>query len=96
MDKILVVAASSDLAKSYISYIEEDSALIDVIVRETSRLENLERFDNIYNYDLEEEEFFNPKNTSAWFFYDIFRNPYFFLKNFRQLSKATLPKATIV
>ena len=30
-----------------------------------------------YNYDLEEEEFFNPKNTSAWFFYDIFRNPYF-------------------
>ena len=31
-----------------------------------------------YNYDLEEDEFFDPKNTSAWFFYDIFRNPYFF------------------
>ena len=31
-----------------------------------------------YNYDLEEDEFFNPKNTNAWFFYDIFRNPYFF------------------
>ncbi|MDC3184116.1 outer-membrane lipoprotein carrier protein LolA [Pelagibacteraceae bacterium] len=31
-----------------------------------------------YNFDLEEEEFFNPKNTNAWFFYDIFRNPYFF------------------
>ena len=31
-----------------------------------------------YNYELEEDEFFNPKNTSAWFFYDIFRNPYFF------------------
>ena len=31
-----------------------------------------------YNYELEEEEFFNPKNTNAWFFYDIFRNPYFF------------------
>ena len=30
-----------------------------------------------YNYDLEEDEFFNPKNTNAWFFYDIFRNPYF-------------------
>ena len=30
-----------------------------------------------YNYDLEEDEFFNPKNTSAWFFYDLFRNPYF-------------------
>jgi len=31
-----------------------------------------------YNYDLEEDQFFNPKNTNAWFFYDIFRNPYFF------------------
>ena len=31
-----------------------------------------------YNYDLEEDEFFNPKNTNAWFFYDIFRNPSFF------------------
>ena len=31
-----------------------------------------------YNYELEEDEFFNPKNTSAWFFYDIFRNPLFF------------------
>ena len=32
-----------------------------------------------YNYELEEDEFFNPKNTNAWFFYDIFRNPYFFV-----------------
>lgn len=31
-----------------------------------------------YNYQLEEDEFFNPKNTSAWFFYDIFRDPLFF------------------
>ena len=31
-----------------------------------------------YNYELEEDEFFNPKNTNAWFFYDIFRNPAFF------------------
>ena len=31
-----------------------------------------------YNYELDEDEFFNPKNTNAWFFYDIFRNPYFF------------------
>ena len=31
-----------------------------------------------YDYALEEDEFFNPKNTNAWFFYDIFRNPYFF------------------
>ena len=34
-----------------------------------------------YNYELEEDEFFNPKNTNAWFFYDIFRNPYFFEKS---------------
>ena len=31
-----------------------------------------------YNYELEEDEFFNPKDTNAWFFYDIFRNPIFF------------------
>ena len=31
-----------------------------------------------YNYELEEDEFFDPKNTNAWFFYDIFRNPRFF------------------
>ena len=31
-----------------------------------------------YDYVLEEDEFFNPKNTNAWFFYDIFRNPVFF------------------
>ena len=31
-----------------------------------------------YNYELEEDEFFNPKDTNAWFFYDIFRNPNFF------------------
>ena len=33
-----------------------------------------------YNYELEEDEFFNPKNTNAWFFYDIFRNPLFFCR----------------
>ena len=31
-----------------------------------------------YDYELEEDEFFNPKNTNAWFFYDVFRNPLFF------------------
>ena len=31
-----------------------------------------------YDYELDEDEFFNPKNTNAWFFYDIFRNPLFF------------------
>ena len=31
-----------------------------------------------YNYELEEDEFFDPKNTNAWFFYDIFMSPLFF------------------
>ena len=31
-----------------------------------------------YNYDLDEDEFFDPKNTSAWFFFEIFNNPSFF------------------
>ncbi len=30
-----------------------------------------------YNYDLEEDEFFDPKNTSAWFFFEIFNNMMF-------------------
>ncbi len=33
-----------------------------------------------YNFDLDEDEFFNPQNTSAWYFYEIFKNPSF-LKN---------------
>ena len=33
-----------------------------------------------YNYDLDEDEFFDPRDTSAWFFFDIFFNPEFFFK----------------
>ena len=40
-----------------------------------------------YNYELEEDEFFDPKNTNAWFFYDIFRNPYFFEDGSISLNK---------
>tara|TARA_A100001011_G_scaffold99627_1_gene105043 strand:- start:36589 stop:37191 length:603 start_codon:yes stop_codon:yes gene_type:complete len=32
-----------------------------------------------YNYDLDEDEFFNPKETSAWFFFEIFNNLNFLL-----------------
>ena len=31
-----------------------------------------------YNYDLDEDEFFDPKDTSAGFFFQIFNNPDFF------------------
>ncbi len=34
-----------------------------------------------YNYELDEDEFFNPKDTSAWFFFDIFNNPNFILES---------------
>ena len=43
-----------------------------------------------YNYELEEDEFFNPKNTNAWFFYDIFRNPLFFEDGFIKVKKNQL------
>ncbi len=31
-----------------------------------------------YNYELEEDEFFDPKDTDAWYVYDIFRSSDFF------------------
>ncbi len=43
-----------------------------------------------YNYELEEDEFFNPKNTNAWFIYDIFRNPLFFEDGFIEVKKNQL------
>ena len=33
-----------------------------------------------YNYELDEDEFFSTKKTSAWFFFEIFKNPEFFEK----------------
>ena len=30
-----------------------------------------------YDYELEEDEFFDPKNTNAWFLYQLFRSPNF-------------------
>ncbi len=34
-----------------------------------------------YNHDLDEDEFFDPKDTSAWFFFEIFNNRNFFLNS---------------
>ncbi len=39
-----------------------------------------------YNYDLEEDEFFDPSKTSAGFFFNIFKNPDFF-KNSKTVSE---------
>ena len=30
-----------------------------------------------YNFDLDEDEFFDPRDTTAWFFFDIFKNTSF-------------------
>ncbi len=39
-----------------------------------------------YNFDLDEDEFFDPNDTSAWFFFEIFNNPEFF-RNSKLVSK---------
>ncbi len=44
-----------------------------------------------YNYDLNEDEFFNPKDTSAWFFFEIFKNKKFFLD-----ANSTLENKSII
>ncbi len=31
-----------------------------------------------YNHELNEDEFFDPKDTPAWYFFEIFKNPEFF------------------
>ena len=67
MDNILIVAASSDLGKSYINFIKNDSIIIDVIVRDPSKLDNLENFNNIYTFDLVELDLlFNLKLHSKY------------------------------
>ena len=52
MDNLLIVAASSDLSKSYIDHIQNDLINIDAIVREPNKLKNKENFENIYTLDL--------------------------------------------
>tara|TARA_Y100000996_G_scaffold406349_1_gene382582 strand:+ start:839 stop:1432 length:594 start_codon:yes stop_codon:yes gene_type:complete len=34
-----------------------------------------------YNIELDEDEFFDTRDTSAWFFFEIFNNPNFFLES---------------
>ena len=43
-----------------------------------------------YDYELEEDEFFNPKDTNAWFFYDVFRNPLFFENSQAEIKNGEL------
>ncbi len=59
-------------------YIGENRIRVEYIVPEKILIILAKDKAMYYNYELEEDEFFNPKNTSAWFFYDIFRDPLFF------------------
>ena len=72
MDNILIVAASSDLGKSYINFIKNDTVLIDVIVRNPSKLENLEKFNNIYTFDLVELDLLSKLKLSSKYSQIIF------------------------
>jgi hypothetical protein len=40
-----------------------------------------------YNIELDEDEFFDTRDTSAWFFFEIFNNPNFFLESNRRNKK---------
>ena len=52
MDRLLIIAASSDLSISYLESIKNDNLDIDVIVRDSSRIpENIfSIIDEIYEY----------------------------------------------
>ena len=59
MDRLLIVGASSDLSKSYISSIEnDDNVKIDILVRDPSKFTKSGslRFENIYKFDLNKIE----------------------------------------
>ena len=43
-----------------------------------------------YNYELNEDEFFNPKDTTAIFFFEIFNNPDFLLNSKNSLENKNL------
>ena len=61
MNRMLIIAASSDLSISYLESIKNDKLDIDVIVRDSSRIpENiLSMIDEIYEFDLNDLESLN-------------------------------------
>tara|TARA_B100001093_G_scaffold461830_1_gene476585 strand:- start:8989 stop:9705 length:717 start_codon:yes stop_codon:yes gene_type:complete len=54
MNRMLIIAASSDLSKSYLEYIKNDKLDIDVIVRDPSKIDEqiLTMIDKIFEFDL--------------------------------------------
>ena len=76
MDRILIVGASSDLSKSYIDYIFNSEITIDILVRDLSKFSKiLNRFNKIYEYDLNQieklESFKTETNSQIIFFKEL-------------------------
>jgi NAD(P)-dependent dehydrogenase (short-subunit alcohol dehydrogenase family) len=74
MNRMLIIAASSDLSISYLESIKNDKIDIDVIVRDTSRIpENiLSMIDEIYEFDLNDLESLNRFNSTSKYSQIIF------------------------
>ena len=74
MNKILIIAATSDLAKSYIEFIKNDNSKIDVIVRNSSKLSKklLSLINEIYEFDLNNLDNLNNFNSSSKYSQIIF------------------------
>lgn len=70
MGRLLIIGASSDLSKSFISSIEDDDNVkIDILVRDPSKFSKSDslRFENIYKFDLNKiEELTNFRTESKY------------------------------
>ncbi len=69
MNKILIIAASSDLSKTYIESISSSNSIIDIIIRDKSKFSDsmLSRFDQIFEFNLENiDTLFNFETDSKY------------------------------
>ena len=94
MNRMLIIAASSDLSISYLESIKNDKLDIDVIVRDSSRIpENIiSIIDEIYEFDLNDLESLNKfistsKYSQVIFFQGIDIIKPFQLYNINDISK---------
>jgi NAD(P)-dependent dehydrogenase (short-subunit alcohol dehydrogenase family) len=74
MNRILIIAASSDLSKSYIEYIKNEKLNIDVMVRDSCRIDKqfLPMIDKIYEFDLNDIESLNRFSSNSKYSQIIF------------------------
>ena len=81
MNRMLIIAASSDLSISYLESIKNDKLDIDVIVRDSSRIpENiLSMIDEIYEFDLNDLESLNRFISNSKYSQIIFFHRAFYL-----------------